>query len=115
MAEFHLAASREFLLTIVFMVTVLLNNQILHNLHNIRIVAWLLFQPIFSPGYSINTVSLDHIDVYLVWVKRSPMCFDSCKTGPPPLPQTRDNVLAKVDRNPFLSTSSCYIIQLISN
>ena len=35
MAEFHLAASREFLLTIVFTVTVLLNNQILQNVHNI--------------------------------------------------------------------------------
>ena len=35
MAEFHLAASREFLLTIVFTVTVLLNNQILPNLRNI--------------------------------------------------------------------------------
>ena len=35
MAEFHLAASREFLLTIVFTVTVLLNNQILQNLRNI--------------------------------------------------------------------------------
>ena len=35
MAEFHLAASREFLLTIVFTVTVLLNNEILPNLHNI--------------------------------------------------------------------------------
>ena len=35
MAEFHLAGSREFLLTIVFTVTVLLNNQILPNLHNI--------------------------------------------------------------------------------
>ena len=35
MAEFHLAASREFLLTIVFTVTVLLNNRILPNLHNI--------------------------------------------------------------------------------
>ena len=32
MAEFHLAASREFLLTIVFTVTVLLYNQILQNL-----------------------------------------------------------------------------------
>ena len=82
-----------------------LNNQVLPNLHNINNA--------FSPGYSINTVSLDHIDVYLVRLKRSAMCvFDSRKTGPP---QTRANVLAKVDRNPFLSTSSCYIIQLISN
>ena len=35
MAEFPLAASREFLFTIVFMATVLLNNQILQHLHNI--------------------------------------------------------------------------------
>ena len=35
MAEFPLAASRTFLVTIVFTATVLLNNQILPNLHNI--------------------------------------------------------------------------------
>ena len=35
MAEFNLAASWEFLLAIVFTVTVLLNNQILQNLRNI--------------------------------------------------------------------------------
>ena len=35
MAEFHLAASREFLFTIVFTATVLLSNKILQYLHNI--------------------------------------------------------------------------------
>ena len=106
MAEFPLAASQEFLFTIVFTATVLLNNQILQNVHNIMCT--------FSPAYNINTVSLDHIDVYLVRLKHSAICVLIRAKRPPP-PQTRDHVLAKVDRNPFLSTSSCYIIQLISN
>ena len=68
MAEFHLAASREFLLTIVFTVTVLYA---------------------FSPGYSINTVSLDHIDVYLVRLLRSAMCvLIRAKRDPPPRHET---------------------------
>ena len=38
----------------------------------------------FSPGYSINTVSLDHIDVNLVRVKRSAMCvLIRAKRDPP--------------------------------
>ena len=93
MAEFNLAAAREFLLTIVFTVTVLLIKQS-------NTTKFTQYNP-FSPGYSINTVSLDHIDVYLVRIKRSAMCvLIRAKRDPP---QTRDNVLAKVDRNPFLS------------
>ena len=92
MAEFPFAASREFLFRSVFIITRI------KQLNNIIFFA------------KKHVPSIDGILVRVRYCATGG--FDARKMPPP---QTRGHVLAKFDRNPFLSTSSCYIIQLISS
>ena len=65
MAQFPLAASREFFYNRFF------GNCFIKQSNTTKCTQY----NAFSPGYNINTVSLDHIDVYLVRLKHSTICI----------------------------------------